>query len=164
MDTRRKPGFDHERLDVYQLSLQFTAFAVRLVAAFSGDLRSIRDQLVRASQSIPLNIAEGNGKRSPAERKRFFEIARGSATESAATLDVLVAVGAASQEQIEDGKAMLVRIVAMLTKMTETDSGHVRESGVPYGSGTVEEIDYDYEHDYEHEHEKSGDMNARGGG
>ena len=156
MTTSGQPQFDHERLHVYQLSLKFAAFAIAQVGNLSGELRSIRDQLVRSSQSIPLNIAEGNEKRSPAERKRYFEIARGSAMESAASLDVLVAIGAATIEQIADGKAMLLRIVAMLSKMTESLTQTVREETVPYGEVSSERIDYDYEHDYEHEHERAG--------
>jgi four helix bundle protein len=49
--------------------------------------RPARDQLLRASQSIPLNIAEGNGKGTNADRRRFFEIARGSALECASIQD-----------------------------------------------------------------------------
>ena len=71
--------------------------------------------------------------------------------ESAASLDVLVAIGAATIEQIADGKAMLLRIVAMLSKMTESLTQTVREETVPYGEVSSERIDYDYEHDYEHE-------------
>lgn len=52
---------------------------------------SVRDQLDRASTSIPLNIAEGNGKFTSADRCRFFDNARGSALESAACLDVMIA-------------------------------------------------------------------------
>jgi hypothetical protein len=66
------PVFDHERLDVYQASLDFVAYVAHLVAELKGEHRNAKDQIIRASQSIPLNIAEGNGKRSPAERKRFF--------------------------------------------------------------------------------------------
>ncbi len=70
------------------------AFVVALLPRRHSPFGNIPDQLLRSSQSIALNIAEGNGKRSPADRWRFFEIARNSAMESAATLDVLVVVGA----------------------------------------------------------------------
>jgi len=49
----------------------------------------LRDQLERASLGIVLNIAEGAGRRSAADKRRFYEMARGSATETAAITDVL---------------------------------------------------------------------------
>jgi four helix bundle protein len=112
--------FDHERLDVYQHSLEFVAFVAELVKPMTGSAcRNARDQLLRAAHSIPLNIAEGNGKRSLLDRKRFFEIARGSAMESAAALDVLVASRCCEHAAVGEGKTTLWRVVAMLTKMTE---------------------------------------------
>ena len=145
--------FDHEKLEVYKVSIEFVAWAADLVADLKGDHRNARDQLVRSSQSIPLNIAEGNGKRSPGDRRRFFEIAWGSAVESAATLDVLVCTKACEKERVESGKALLVRIVSMLSRMTEPQPTSAREDGTPYGG----RVDYDYEHDYEQEHEQEQD-------
>ena len=75
------------------------------------------NQLDRASTSIPLNIAEGNGKRSAKDRCRYLDTARGSALESAACLDVLVARKVLGHEDVVPGKELLVRIVQMLSKM-----------------------------------------------
>lgn len=50
--------FDHERLDVYRVSLTFVGWSNRLCKGLSGLDRNARDQLIRSSQSIPLNIAE----------------------------------------------------------------------------------------------------------
>ena len=113
--------FDHEKLDVYQLSLGFTTWAYELSKEFTGTDRHARDQLIRASQSIPLNIAEGNGKRSIVDRKRFFQIARGSALECAAIIDVVVRTKVIDSESADNGKKLLKRIVAMLTKLTDID-------------------------------------------
>jgi four helix bundle protein len=71
----------------------------------------------RASSSIPLNVAEASGKTSRAERAHHHAIARGSAFECAAILDVLTLLGAASPEGVDRGKRLLERIVSMLTKM-----------------------------------------------
>ena len=79
--------------------------------------RNAKDQLLRASQAIPLNIAEGNGKGTDGDRRRYFEIARGSALECGAAQDVLRVCGAISAEESEKAKALLDRIVAMLTKL-----------------------------------------------
>ncbi|MCE5229750.1 four helix bundle protein [bacterium] len=124
--------FDHEKLDVYKAALEFN----RLVAEFSGELkennRHSRDQLIRAALSIPLNIAEGNGKRSPADRKRFFEIARGSAMECAGVLDVLVVTGGLEKDSVDGCKTVLVRVVSMLTRMTENTATVAREEEGEY--------------------------------
>jgi len=73
-----------------------------------------KDQLDRASTSIPLNIAEGNGKFSVKDRARFLEMARGSTLECAACLDVLVARKLATLEQIAGAKTELAAIVRMM--------------------------------------------------
>jgi four helix bundle protein len=111
--------FDHEKLDVYRLSLEFIAFAFKVCRKLSGIHRHTRDQFLRASQSIPQNIAEGNGKRSLKDRRRFFNIARGSALECAAILDILLICGAIIEDDEIYGKQYLFRIVSILTKMTD---------------------------------------------
>ncbi len=83
-----KTYLDHEKLDVYQESIAFCGWVGAFIAAISAKAAA-KDQLDRASTSIPLNIAEGNGKFSTVDRARFLEIARGSALECAACLDVL---------------------------------------------------------------------------
>jgi len=80
--------------------------------------RLLRDQLERASTSIILCIAEGAGRRSGPDKRRFYEMARGSATESAAILDILTARGLLSAEAHTSARNLLVRIVQMLTRMS----------------------------------------------
>ncbi len=133
-----KRQFDHENLDVYQLELQFVAWVTPLLEEVRK-LAGIRttevcDQLDRASLSALLNTAEGNGKRQRQVRAKFFDDARGSATECAACLDALVAKKACSVERIQDGKEMLVRIVEMLTKLVQLfeGQGQVREESGEY--------------------------------
>src|SRR5438552_19094742 len=82
--------FDHEKLDVYQEAIAFCGWVGEFLTAIYSKAAA-KDQLDRASTSLPLNITEGNGKFSDADRSRFLEIARGSALECAACLDVLVA-------------------------------------------------------------------------
>jgi len=135
--------FDHEKLDVYQVALEFVRFASTLCERLDGRGRHARDQLIRASLSLPLNIAEGNGKRSRPDRKRFFEIARGSTFECAAVLDVLKITGATGGDELNEGKCHLIRVASMLTRMTERDESGVREADPGYGTES-EMIDYDY--------------------
>ena len=123
--------FDHEKLDVYKISLEFNRLIDELMNAMNSKHRHIKDQLARASLSIALNIAEGNGKRTHGDRNRFFEIARGSAMECAAILDILGVIGFGQIDLIQKCKALLLRVVSMLYKMTEI-RGQVREDEVEY--------------------------------
>ena len=107
----------HEKLDVYVLSIDYVSWVYEASERLHGVHRHARDQWLRASQSIPLNIAEGNGKTSEPDRRRYFEIARGSALECAAIQDVLV-VGKALEEKTSEGrKSELDRMAAMLSRL-----------------------------------------------
>jgi four helix bundle protein len=115
--------FDHEKLDVYQLELRFLTWVTQFPVDISGPTatpsRELITQLDRASLSALLNTAEGNDRRQGGQRARFFDDSRGSAIECAARLDASVAKGLAALERIGPGKEMLVRIVAMLTKLIQ---------------------------------------------
>jgi len=124
--------FDHEKLNVYQRSLQFVVWTTELLEGIPTRL-SAHGQLERASTSIPLNIAEGNGRYSASDRCRFFDIARGSALECAAALDVLVAKKVLMEKEIETGKAQLIEIVNMLVGLIRSNSEtRLHEDVVPY--------------------------------
>ena len=140
-----KTYFDHEKLDVYQESIAFCGRVGDLLTEITGKAAA-KDQLDRASTSLPLNIAEGNGKFSAANRARFLEIARGSALECAACFDLLAVRKLISQERIIPAKEQLVQIVNMLMGMLKRFSGRaefLREG----------ESNYSVEHEHEHEHE-----------
>jgi four helix bundle protein len=121
MDPSEEASFDHEKLEVYRESIAFIAW---LTSLLEGTLRigEVKDQLDRASTSISLNIAEGNGKYAPKDRCRFFDIAHGSALECAAGLDVLVAKMKLTDPQIRPGKESLRRIVRMLMGLIKRNS------------------------------------------
>ena len=110
---------DHERLDVYRLALDFVVFANGIVEALPRGRSHLADQFTRASTSIVLNIAEGAGKRSKGDKRRYYLTARGSATESAALLDVCWRLELLDEAGQKAGKSMLVRVVAMLIKLEQ---------------------------------------------
>ena len=89
------------------------------------------------------------------DRRRFFEIARGSALECAAIQDTLEVCEVLDGSESKDGKAMLIRIVSMLTKLGRRD-GCVRESPGEYGG-------YDYDNDYDNENGRDSDNGSRQG-
>lgn len=117
-----EPCFDHEKLDVYRLSVDYAVFSYRIAKSLTGVNRHIRDQWLRAAQSIALNIAEGNGKQSLKEKNRFFEIARGSALECAAIHDILISIDLTDAESNRFGKRQLHRIVSILTRLIQRRS------------------------------------------
>jgi four helix bundle protein len=106
--------FDHEKLRAYQEALRFAAWVDPVLEELPARL-SARDQLDRASTSIALNIAEGNGKRGHKDRCRYLDIARGSTVECAACLDVLVARKKLPAEQAEEGKEILMAAVSLIS-------------------------------------------------
>ena len=145
-------SFGHEKLDVYQLSLQYVAWVLGIANELKGSGTPIRDQWLRASQSIPLNIPEGNGKYTDPDRRRFFEIARGSALECAAIQDVLELSSMLDARKNQERKSQLERIVAMLTRLGGRGySDAVNETQDRYGS----EFDTDYDTDTDSDFSKT---------
>jgi four helix bundle protein len=116
---------DAEKLDCYRIALEFQVIAGQLVP--KRGYAELRDQLDRASISIVLNIAEGCGRRSAADKGRFYAMARGSATECAAILDLVGARGLVDDRLRNRARSLLVRIVQMLSRL-------VARMTVPSGS------------------------------
>lgn len=125
------PIFDHEKLRVYQEAIAFVSWWGDLADRVPGRL-AVRDQMDRASTSIPLNIAEGNGKYSIKERCHYFDIARGSALGCAACLDVLTARRLFTNADVEPGKRHLHGVVSMLVRLMASVSARVSENGTEY--------------------------------
>src|SRR5437660_8680174 len=146
-DRSMKTYFDHEKLDVYQESIAFCGWVGDLLSDFTGKAAA-KDQLDRASTSLPLNIAEGNGKFSHADRSRFLEIARGSALECAACLDMLTVRKFIGAERVVPAKEQLVRIVNMLMGMLKRFSGRaecLREDEGIYATEQEQEQEHEQE-------------------
>jgi len=108
------PVLDPHRLDGYRVALEFCTLVACLIPRGH---RELRDQLTRASLSIPLNLAESCGRRSPADKAHFFAIARGSAMECAAIADCARSLGLVPIAQAKEAGWLLVRLVQMLTKL-----------------------------------------------
>ncbi|MGB0414801.1 MAG: four helix bundle protein [Coraliomargarita sp.] len=128
-------SFDHEKLQVYQRALDVIVLVEAILEKLPKRVAAY-DQLDRASTSIPLNIAEGNGKFTPADRCRFFDIARGSALECAAALDVLSRKRLIAETKAEEGKQLLREIVSMLVGLIRSNStDRVYEEQDAYNTG-----------------------------
>ncbi|HET9985198.1 MAG TPA: four helix bundle protein [Longimicrobiales bacterium] len=111
------PTFDHDRMEVYQLARAFNVRANAITTAVSKGHSDLLDQLRRAGASVALNIAEGSGEYLPKEKARFYRIARRSATESAAVLDLLVDLELVPAKEAASAKEVLARVVGMLVRL-----------------------------------------------
>jgi len=108
-----------QKLDVYQRSIEFLALARRVRQRLPKGHADLADQLRRAAQSIPQNIAEGCGRTTRADKAKHYTIARGSAMESASHFDVMRVEELIEAELYAQGIELLERIVAMLTKLID---------------------------------------------
>jgi four helix bundle protein len=114
---------DHEKLEVYQEALAFIGWLEPLLRKLPASVAA-RDQLDRASTSIALNLAEGNGKFTAADRCHYFDISRGSALECAAALDVLVAKARCESGDVAAGKERLRKIVSIMVGLIKANSDY----------------------------------------
>jgi four helix bundle protein len=105
---------DAEKLYCYRVAVEAQVLAVALLAP---EYRVLRDQLERSSLSAVLNISEGAGRRSRKDKRRHYAIARGSAMESAAAIDVIARRGLAAADECARVRALYVRVVQMLSRL-----------------------------------------------
>jgi four helix bundle protein len=142
-NLKTKGYFDHERWDVYQAALELVVLISHIVEQLPRGKAYLADQLQRAGTSIPLNIAEGAGEHSGNEKARFYRMAKRSATVCASIFDVCESLKILDENQYRKGRELLLRIVAMLTKMSRIDLGYdgksIREKN--YETETESETD-----------------------
>ena len=115
-------AFDHDKLDVYQCALAIVDLVDQLIDQMPKGRAHLKDQLDRSATSIVLNIAEGASEFSRADKQRFYRMARRSATESAATLDIIARRKHAPADLLTKARGYLERVVAMLVRMSQASS------------------------------------------
>jgi four helix bundle protein len=109
--------FAHERLEVYQVGLQFIGWFHAQPAGAALSSRLFR-QLDKLGTSVVLNIAEGNGRFEAGDRRKFLDTAGASAAKTAAYLDLSFESGELDPQQRDRGLGLLVRVAQMLHAMT----------------------------------------------
>lgn len=117
--TTSMARFHHKELDVYRTAIELVAGVTVLAEHVPRRRWYLADQLIPSATSVPLNIAEGGGEYSGREKARFYRIARRSAAECSATLDVLVTMNVLERRQAAQPDALLERIASMLTRMVQ---------------------------------------------
>lgn len=105
---------DFTRTRIYRLSLRLVEHSRGVLRELPPGYGFLGDQLRRAAASVTLNFAEGCGKRSLRDRRRFFDTAKGSIYEVAAVLDVAQGFGVLSAETHAQGHELCDHLAAML--------------------------------------------------
>lgn len=123
--------FLHRQLRVYRMAVDLAAQLYRATCGAPPAAWPIVRQLVRAVSSIALNIAEGAGEYSPREKARFYRIARRSAAETVAALDLLHAMNLIADSEVEAAHSRLDEMCAMLTGMIHTQNGRADHLAFP---------------------------------
>jgi four helix bundle protein len=109
---------NHQKFDVYTMTRVFVKDCYLLTKNFPAEEKfAMVQQIRRAALSVYLNLAKGFSRKSEVERKRFFEIARGSVIEIDAALDVAEDLGYCQKENILQLGLNLARNFSMLSKL-----------------------------------------------
>lgn len=108
----------HTKLEVFGISREFVFNCYKQTAVFPKEEKfALVQQIRRAALSVHLNLAEGSSRKSLPERKRFYEISRGSLIEVDAAFDIAQGLGYISSESLEHAGGLLLRTFQMLSKM-----------------------------------------------
>jgi len=106
-----------EKLDVYKCAIEHLALVFQWIPRLPRGDSTLADQWRRAAMSVPLNIGEGTGKASTAERAHCYAVARGESMECGTILDVVRLIRVLPETELAHAKQLVVRMVEMLTKM-----------------------------------------------
>lgn len=108
---------NHQDLDVYKSSGELIKECHKITKLLPGEERfNLVQQIRRAALSVKLNIAEGSSRRSEVERKRYYEISRGSLIEIDAALETTLDLEYLTFEQLKPLEEIIVRTFSMLSK------------------------------------------------
>jgi len=122
----------HTRLDVFQSSKEFVLECYRITKGFPADEKfAMVSQIRRAALSTRLNIAEGCSRKSAQERKRFFEISRGSVVEVDTALDVAVDLNYCSPTDIQPLGEKLIKTFKILCGLISSEGAKLTTDHSP---------------------------------
>ncbi len=108
----------HTKLDIFTVSKAFVLACYKETRLFPSEEKfGIISQIRRAALSVHLNVAEGCSRKSSVERKRFYEIARGSIIEIDAAFDISVELGYTSKQRLNELGKLMIRSFQMISKL-----------------------------------------------
>lgn len=109
----------YENTHIYARSMELLRLSRQVLDDLPTGFGFLADQLRRASSSVHQNFAEGYGKGTAKDSRRFFHIARGSANEVAAIFDVAHEFGAMTSSRYAHGKDLCDQLARMLSKFPQ---------------------------------------------
>ena len=116
---------NHQKLEIYTSSKQFVLECYKLTKSLPAEEKfGMISQIRRAALSVHLNIAEGSSRKSEMERKRYFEIARGSVIEIDAALDIAFDLGYLKTIDTAKLGTSMISCFKLLTGLIQSDSKH----------------------------------------
>jgi len=115
--ARKVLRFDFEQLDVFKVALDAVAMLDEIAEQLPEGRGYIRDQLRRAANSILLNVAEGAGEFMPAEKARFYRMAKRSGTECAGQVLMCQRLALVDAPRVDAALDILQRVISMLVTL-----------------------------------------------
>lgn len=116
---------NHQKLDIYNFSKTFTLECYKLTKIFPADEKfGMISQIRRAALSVHLNIAEGSSRKSEVERKRYYEIARGSVIEIDAALDIAKEIEYLNNYDLTNLGESMIKCFKLLSGLIESKASH----------------------------------------
>jgi len=108
----------HTKLDIFSVSREFVLNCYKETKFFPNDEKfALTQQIRRAAVSVHLNLAEGSSRKSLSERKRFYEISRGSVIEIDTAFDIAAGLEYVTKDKLAHTGNLLIRTFQMLSKM-----------------------------------------------
>lgn len=112
--------FYFEDLEVYQRSLQFAITICKIANNFSFKFSRVRDQLIGAVISVPLNIAEGSGRKSIKERSNFYKISITSLFETIPLLEICLQLNLLEKDNYDKFRREIMELAKMLNGLIKS--------------------------------------------
>ena len=108
----------HTKLDAFKVTREFVISCYKTMMTFPQEEKfGIIAQIRRAALSVHLNLAEGCSRKSVTERKRFFEVSRGSLSEVDAALDIALELGYTTREKLQEPGQLMIRSFQLISKL-----------------------------------------------
>jgi len=116
--SKMRESFFFEKLIIYQRSLAFSVKVCRLASNFPVKYQRIQNQLIGAAISVPLNIAEGSGRKFAKEKINFCNTARASLFECVPLFEICKSLKLVEARDFEELVNESVEISKMINGYT----------------------------------------------